>query len=186
MTASAGTGRAGNLGLGDGHARLFSRLQGRAHAAIKGMCREPEGVEAAQVSGRIARVAGRFTGIVTGKVASMCCTEDPERAEGKWVFDFGGMMAGLGGRPLRGVHGMPIRIDERIGSWVAFCVNRRNMTIGLGDGRLSYDREKKRLHMSVEFAFDVSRTARGVMFDFGRELDPDYRPGGAVRRSQLR
>jgi len=66
------------------------------------------------------------------------------------------------------------------------CVNRRNMAIGLGDGRFSYDRERERLHMSVKFAFDVSRAARGVMLDFGRELDPEYRPGGPVRRRQLR
>jgi len=165
---------------------LARAVNGKALNEIIGLCGERIVVHHDDVPAQIARVAGRFTDVVTGDVSSICCTERPKRPAGQWVLDLGGMMEGLGDRPLRTVHGMPLRIDKRIGSWVALCVNRRNMSIGLGDGRFSYDRATKRLHMSVKFAFDVSRAARGVMLDFGRHLDPEYRPGGPVRRTQLR
>jgi len=165
---------------------LARAVNGKALNEIIGLCGERIAVHHEDVPAQIARLAGRFTDVVTGDVASMCCTEMPGRAGEIRVLDLGGMMDGLGGTPSMRVHGMPLRIDRKIGSWVAFCVNRRNMAIGLGDGRFSYDRERERLHMSVKFAFDVSRAARGVMLDFGRELDPEYRPGGPVRRRQLR
>jgi len=163
---------------------LARAVNGKALDEIIGLCDERIVVHHDDVPAQIGRVAGRFTDVVTGAVPSICFTEGPGQADGKWALDLGGMMGGLGGAPLKRVHGMPLRIDRRIGSWVAFCVNRRNMAVGLGDGRFSYDRGKERLHMSVKFAFDVSRAARGVMLDFGRELDPEYRPGGPVRKTR--
>lgn len=156
----------------------------RALNEIIGLCSERTVVKHDDVPAHIGRIAGRFTDIVVGDVPSMCCVEWPERGGRRVLMDFGLMMAGVGGRPPRTVHGLPLRIDKKIGSWVALCVNRRNMVIGLGDGRFSYDRERERLHMSVKFAFDVSRASRGVMLDFGSVLDTDYRPGAPVRKTQ--
>lgn len=91
--------------------------------------------------------------------------------------DHVGLFSRLRGRAYEAIKGMCL----------ARAVNGKatNEFIGLGYGQLSYCRERKRLHMSAKFAFDVSRAPRGVMIDFGEGLDPEYRPGAAVRKRRL-
>jgi len=162
-------------------------VNGKALRAIMSLCDKRVRTEAFDVPAQIGKVAGRFTDVVTSTAASMFCVEMPkDRPRGSMLFDLNTAMSGLGATPLVRVHGLPLRIDQRLGDFVALCVNRHNMLLGLGDGRFSYDHERERLHMSVKFALDVSRAARGVMIDFRDNLDPGHRSEATVRERRAR
>lgn len=141
---------------------LFASLQLRAHETIKSMCKA-ETVDLADVRARIGRDAKRFTDIVSNPNTAMSLAE-PTAETGDldpFVFVTADLL-GMGDPPSASLHGLRINPYRRAKSGMLYCVNRRNMLLGLGDGEFWYDRASKRVYMSVRYAFDVSRASPGL------------------------
>jgi len=159
IAATAHTEFPENGNIGKDPMGLFAMLQRRAHETVKKMCKA-EIVDSAEVRARVGRGAKRFTDIVANPITAERFA-DPAAGQSPFVYMAADLL-GIEGLPPTTLHGLRINPYRRAKPGMLYCVNRRNMLLGLGDGELSYDYERGRYCMSVTCAFDVSRAPPGL------------------------
>jgi len=138
---------------------LFEKLNREALRAIVGACTGSARVADGDLDGLARGLAGRFTDVIASQSVSLCGGGGPLHEV------VASVLAGGRGAPRRRAGGRrapEVHKTRWIRSPTAYCINRRNLVIGLGDGRFWYDRGSRRVYMSVRYAFDVRRAPPGL------------------------